>query len=394
MLKSVAATLAGEFKALKTNKLRVVILFLIPVLSNIMFGLEFSGDQIRNIPMAVLDQDNSQLSRTIVEYFRENEVFDIKYMLDDSEKMKELFNESKINVGMIIAKGFSEDVKKLDSPSILMLYDGSQMSVASSAKTRASEILLTVKAGIVIKQLEGRLNMPAELAQKTAQAVRFENRTLYNPSRSFKNFLVTGLGTAIVQNAIAMLCAVAVKNNELEVKKRKRAGYIIGKIMFYGLSGGLVLFINVLLQAFAFKIPFRGNLSGAALLCFLLAFAVSSFSIMVSSLIRYELFSITVNAVVIVPSTLYVGYTWPLISMPGIYQKIAMMLPFYHFADNMRNMFLKGINISSIYRDIVWYIFFIVGAAFIAVLASFRLKAEKYGDVPELKKEGGEAAIS
>ncbi|MDK2918674.1 MAG: type transport system permease protein [Candidatus Petromonas sp.] len=392
MMKSISTAIKAEWDLAIKEKIIFIVIIIIPLITNLLIGYEFSKGHIDNIPMAVYDQDNSSLSRMIVKQFRENEIFDIRYYLDNSLEMKKLFDESKIRVGIIIPKDFNKDVTELKSPTLLMIYDGSHMPIAAAAKSRASEILMTLKTGISIKLLEGKLNLPPDLAKKTALAVRFSNKTLYNPTGSYKNFLNMGFGTAIVQSAIALMAASAIRSHEMKGKKKNQIGNLMGKVAFYTLMGWLSLLTSIFLQNKLFKIPFRGNLLHAVLLSLGLALSVTAFSIMISTWIREKSIATAVCAIIFVPNTIMIGYTWPVLSMPKPYQFLADFYPFYHYADNLRDLFLKGIPPIQIYGDIIWLISFSVITLFMAMLGTLRYKTAFYKKA--IKKEGENIVLS
>lgn len=368
MLKSLFISIRDEWLKAVREKMIFIILFIIPILVSVMLGVELSQNQIKNIPMAVYDMDNSSLSRMIVEQFAQNETFNVKYYLEDSSSMEDLFNMNKIRVGMIIPKGFSKDVTALRSPSVLMLYDGSSMTMASAAKTRASEILLTLKTGILLKQIQARLDLPEDVAQKIALSINFSNRTLYNPARGYKNFLNLGLVAALIQSGIGILAATSLRRSEMPQPIILRVGHILGKIVFYGALGSASLVLSLVIQNRYFDIPFRGRMQDALFLCTAFSVTVASLGVMLSCWIKNELLSTLVAAVIFVPDTILAGYTWPVMAMPEIYQRLAYYLPFYHFADNQRDLMLKGVSRAYMYNDFQWFADFSVVFAGIGIL--------------------------
>jgi ABC-2 type transport system permease protein len=369
-----------EWDKMIQEKIIFIVILLIPFLVNILIGFEFSKNQIQNIPMAIYDQDNSPMSRMIVQQFAENEIFDVRYYIDNSEEMKRLFDESHIRSGMIIPKNFSKDVAELKSPAIMMLYDGSHMSIASTAKSRATEILLTLKTGVLMKLIEGKLSLPADVAEKMALSIKFSNRMLYNPAKSFKNFLNPGFSTAIVQTAIVLMGAVAIRTEEIEEEKGNKIGYYLGKALFYSIIGWISLILSIWIQSHIFNIPFRGQMREAIFLSYLLALAVTVFSLTISVWVKHEMLATQINAVLFIPNTIMVGYTWPLMAMPKPYQVLGQLFPFYHYADNLRNMFLKGSALSSMMKDIQWLIIYIGFVSFVGLLGMiFFRKTESEG---------------
>lgn len=358
MLQSFFASIRDEGLKAVREKMIIIILFLLPILVNVLLGVEFAENQIKNIPMAVCDLDNSSLSRMIVEEFAQNETFNVQYYLEDSASMEELFQMNKIRVGMIIPKDFSKDVTALRSPSILMIYDGSSMTMTSAAKTRASEILLTLKTGVLLKQIQARLDLPEDVAEKMALSINFSNRTLYNPTRGYKNFLNSGLMASLIQSGIGILAATSMRRSELPQSLLKRVGHLCGKITFYGVLGTVSLMLNLVIQNRYFDIPFRGSMQDALFLCVAFSMTVAALGVMLSCWLRNEIFATLVAAVLYVPDTIIVGYTWPVMAMPEFYQRLAYYIPLYHFADNLRDLMLKGLSRHYMFHDFQWFVHF------------------------------------
>lgn len=390
MLKSIAKSVNKEFRRMLKGKMILTVVTVIPILVGLLVGFEFENHQISHIPMGVADSDNSSLSRMIVQQFRENEIFDIRYQTDDTAQLKSLMDQSRIRVGMVIPKGFSEDLKALKSPKILMLYDGSQISITAAAKTKANEILMTLRAGMLMKFIEGKMNAPAAAAEKMVQAVGFQYRKLNNPTGSFRYFLNPGLATGIVQSGIVLMAAVSVKRNEMGQEWYKKAGYILGKVLFYCALGTITLVANILVQNRVFHIPLRGNSTVTLLLSIAFSLAVASFGVMVSVWVSDRILATIISAVLFIPSPLFTGYTWPVISMPGIYRAVVPFMPFYHYANNIRNLFLnEAVYTPGIMKDIRWLYTFALITLSIAFLGTLILRTNK--DMPGMMPvEGGE----
>ncbi|PHV69950.1 hypothetical protein CS063_13290 [Sporanaerobium hydrogeniformans] len=369
-------SLMEEVQKLKTDKMIILIGLIIPVLVNLMIGWELSKGVIDHIPMAIVDYDNSKLSREVIGYFSDNNTFTLAYRVEDENKLQSLLDTSKVKVGMIIPKNFSEDVIGLRSPSILMLYDGSHMSITSVAKAKASEILLSIRVGASIKQLEGRLNMNEEEAYHTAMPINFENRTLYNPSKNFNYFMTPGYGTIICQTGIGLTAVLCIDFIRQGKKRKSNLGYTLGKTLFYGLLGSISFIMNVLVQIYLFKLPFRGSLGVAMLLSIMLAFAIASMSIAVSTWISNRVIAIVVIGLLLIPNSIMAGYTWPVISMLPFYQKVSHIIPFYHYGDNIRNLFLKG-ELENLGGDIYYLLFFIISMLVIALMGNYKYYLSK-----------------
>jgi ABC-2 type transport system permease protein len=352
-------SISEELKKLKTDRMILIIALVMPILINLIVGWELSNGVISRIPIAVVDQDGSQLSRQIAQYFADNESFDLKYYVESQQALQQLLDTSQIKAGIVIPKNFSQDVVSLRSPTVLMLYDGSHMSITSVAKAKASEILLTLRTGASIKQLEARLNMNEEEAYHTAMPISFETRALYNPAKNFSYFMTPGYGTIICQTGIGLTAVLCIKSRKIKDKKRNILGYILGKTIFYAGLGSMALVTNILVQIYGFKIPFRGSLGMAIILSILVALAVAALSVAVSAWVPNRVVAIVIVGLLLIPNSVMAGYTWPLISMVPFYQKTAYLIPFYHYGDNIRNLFLKG-SLQNAGADICFLIVFTI----------------------------------
>ena len=347
-----------ELKSLVTNKINLLVLFVLPFLVVILLGVQLSKGVMNNIPIAVINCDDSTFSRQLVEKFNQNEAFNVAYYPDSEQELEELMKNSKVRAGVIIPKNFYNEVATLKSPTVLMIYDGSNMSITSTAKAKATEILLTYKAGATIQQLTTRLNMSYKEAYNIAQAFQFNNRMMYNPSKSFKDFLSPVLLIGYIQAAIALLATVSVNQNIFYETRMKRLGYASGKVLFYTLCGSLSFMFCIIMQIALFHVPFKGSLISVLILSIGLCFSVASFCVLISSLIKNKMVCLVGGAVIFIPNSVMAGTTWPLISMPAGYQSFARYMPFAHYANNIRDIYLKGLSLGQVMNDLIYLFVF------------------------------------
>jgi len=375
-----------EWHNLFENKMNLVLLFIMPIVIVILISLEFSSGVISNIPMAVIDYDNSNFSRQLIDSFDQNNTFDVISYAEDESDMEYLIKNSKVRVGMIIPEGFYNDVTLLNSPTVEMFYDGSHMSITSVAKSKAMEILLTYKAGATMKQLETRLNLSSDQAFNITQAFQFNNRKLYNSSQNFESFLAPILMAGVVQSAIVLVAAVSINHDIYFTDRKRRFGYASGKILFYSACGTVTYLLCVLIQITVFQLPFKGSIIDVVILSAAFSLAISSFSVLISSLMKTRIIALVAAAVVFIPNSVMAGTTWPLISMPIGYQGFGKIMPFARFVNNLRNIYLKGISMTELKTDVLYLFGF--GIAFL-LFTEFviRIMSQQFNQEEEIHEE-------
>lgn len=371
------ASIKEEMHRLKTDPLVWLVCLMIPICINFIIGWQLQQGVMSHLPMGIVDNDHSQLSRQIVAYFKDNDTFDIKYEAIDQETLETLLDTSKIRIGMVIPKNFEADVVSVKAPNVLMLYDGSHMSITSMTKSKASEILLTARTGASIKQIQSRLGKNYKEAYTAAMPINFESRTLYNPTKNFNYFMTPGYGTIVCQLGIALMGVVCV--NSPRNRKINAWGYASAKIIFYGILGSLAAIINILVQVYYFKIPCRGSIIVACGLSVLFTFAVAALTIAVSAWFHNRVLAMAIIGLLLIPNSIMAGYTWPVLSMIPIYRWGAKMIPFSHYGDNIRDLFLKGYTLN-LKADIMFFIGFSIVMLIISTLgiqiAQFRKPRE------------------
>jgi ABC-2 type transport system permease protein len=318
--------------------------------------------QLTELPMGVYIGDNTSLTRNIVNSFDNNETFDIKYYVQSPDDIERLMEKGSIVFGLVIPKDFTKDLKKIKSPTIVTVFDGTQLSSASFTKLKATEILLTTKTGAMVSAFKGKFDMSTREALNTARAININTKVIGNPTRNYIDFLLPGMMTALVQIGLAMSAAGAI----VDKKNEKAIKYYLRKVSFYGSIGFLSTMMIILVQTVFFGVPFNGSFLEVMILSLLFNFAVSSIAVMISRIIKDRVFSAQVAAVFFIPSSILSGYTWPLIAMPEFFQNFSKILPFTYYGDTLRDILIKGE--SGFYQNSVVSLIVMIITSFIVTL--------------------------
>lgn len=324
----------------KRTLLFAVIFLFGPLITAFGVGYELKAGVMKNIPFAVLDQDNSEFSRTIITYVEESDVFVLYDYADSTSEMEQWLKEGLVFAGIVIPAGLSADVASGNAPQILLAYDGSAMMVASSARTAMSEVLLTLKAAYLKNFYEGKLAMVPDQALNNALPIDLTYRFLYNPSKNFSNYFLLGMLIALLQIELAILGV-----ERSRIGKQTITG-LLRKCLGLGILGlfSLVVFIGVL--CLWFDLPYRGSLGAGLVLSLVYALCMVSLGVLLGQIIPDRVFASQVTAFFVLPSSILGGYSFPLLAMPDFFQNLAAILPYRYYGEAMRNLCLKGLDFS------------------------------------------------
>jgi len=332
----------------------VLILFIVPALAGAALGYEMSGNRVGSIPTAVIDHDNSEFSRSLIEHINESDIFNVVYHASSDNEIEQQIFEGKAYVGVIIPDGLFAGIQSGSESTIMVVYDGTYMVVAAGAKAAMAEIIYTVKAGYMM----------------TGQPFEPVYRFLYNPAKNYRNFFLPGLIAAIIQVGIVII--------GLERAKEGTAGFTrdVVKIFETGVIGSLGIAANMALQYFFFGMPFQGSVFAFLALTLQFSICMAAFGYLFGKAIPDKVLSTQLACLFVLPAAILGGYTFPLMAMPSFFSGLRMLIPFSYYGEDLRNLTLKEMDITYFTSSVIYFLIFIcvelIALYLITVLVSRR----------------------
>lgn len=332
----------------------LLLMLIVPAVVSVILGIEMQANQIKDIPAVIMDHDGSEFSRMLTDEIEKNEIFNIQYNVQTDEELKQLIEKNKAMVGVIIPDSFSDDMQKGNGPQILIFYDGSQMSVASAAKSRMNEILLTLKTGYLKKIFEGKLDIVPEESIKHVQPIDATYRQLYNPAKNYRNFLLPGMLIAMLQVGLVIIGVERIRDSCRTFKD------ILKVNVSWAFLGAFSIIVTLGIQFLCYELPYKGSITAGLILTLLYAIGMTAFGMMIGLLISDRVFSTQVACILVLPSSILGGYTFPLFAMPEFFESLGHILPYTHFAETIRDLCMKGLGLVDTVHQIFWLVGFIV----------------------------------
>lgn len=353
----------------RIKRIIVPLLFviLIPPVFSVILGYQMNAKQVQHVPTVIVDHDRSSFSQMLINEIKTNEIFNVTHYGENDSEVKNLIEEEKAYVGVIIPQSFSKDLVDGKSPKVLIVYDGSQMSITSAAKSRMTEIFLTIKTGYLQKVMQGKLGVMPAVSKNNVLPMYFSYRLLNNPTKNYVNFFIPGMLIGIAQVTFAIFGVEIVRGDE------KHYLWIWLKDILGAMICAGSMLLTLWIQFKYFKVPYRGSLMGGFILTIVFAMDMVSFGSLLRIIRRKKMGSVRWATTIVSPTTLFGGYTFPVIAMPIFFQKLTYIIPFTHYGDAMRDLSLKNIDIKYVLYDIKWCLGFLV-SVWILSLIMFTLR--------------------
>jgi len=330
------------------------ILFGVPVLYVILFGMVYSANIVKQIPTVVYDQNQTEVSRTLIQAFEDSERFRIVAYTSSQEEMDFILQQEAAQVAVVIPPDFSRDIKKGSATQVLLIVNGNNLLFANPAVGSAQEIVQTFSAGAGQQLMEKTGQLPTT-ALGSAAPVRFGLRVLNNPTYGYANFIIGGLGANGLQLGIVLaICTTltGVYRREKDWRDISSGRIVIGKLLPYWLWG-MVSFATYLVIAYQFLLlPVKGNLGELLLIGSAFVFAVSAIGLFFSAIAPNEVQAVQLPIAYIMPAFLFSGYIWPDFAMNTFSQLVSTILPLTYAAVNIRDLMLVGYA-PDLYRGVL-----------------------------------------
>jgi ABC-2 type transport system permease protein len=356
-MKNFLLLLKREFGLFWQNKILRMLFIGAPLLYAVLLGYVYSKGKVTDLPILVVDLDQSQMSAKAIEMFNDDEVINVALVLYDQNNLSDLLIKTEANSVVIIPKGFQKMVFTKKYPEITTIVNTANILTANYASTAIQVCLGTLKAGIQMETLR-KQGIPEKIIPSQYEPFKATFIKKYNRSTNYMYYLWPGVLSAVLQQvmllALALSFASEFENGSFTflVKKSKSVSQMIAvKILPY-----LIMSFGVWLMywffTFYFRIPFFTNLPELTLVAGIFILSVSFIGILVSILIPSQLKATEILMVIATPSFILSGFSWPLSQMPNWVQAIANAIPLTHFLKAFRILIIEKGSLSHVQEPI------------------------------------------
>src|SRR3954462_4475613 len=126
------AMLVKEFIQLRRDRVSFAMIVMLPVMQLVLFGFAINTTP-RNLPAAVLVQEDSDLARSILKAMENTAYFRFTHEVHSVAEFDDLLLSGKVLFGVEIPRGFERAVRRGDRPALLVAADATAPGAASAA---------------------------------------------------------------------------------------------------------------------------------------------------------------------------------------------------------------------------------------------------------------------
>ena len=369
MFERLKTMLIKEFtQIMRDPKMRSVI-FVVPVIQIFVFGYAVNYD-VKHIPTAVCDLDNSTRSRELVSRLKESGYFDIVRHVNSDAEIRNLIDRGEVKAAVRMNRGLEEAIRSGRTAPVQIIVDGADPNSARIVLTHAVKI-----AGRFSTQIIADRMVRSRGVQSALPGVELESRAWFNENLESRNYYVPGVMAQMVLIVTMMLSSMSVvwekeigTMEQIIVTPIRRWEFILGKTLPFALIGYINVAIVTLLSCYWFDIPMRGNLLLLFAATGLFLLSTLGFGLVISTVSRTQQQAMMSAFMFTFPAMLLSGFAFPVANMPLPVQYATLLNPLRYFLIIIRGIFLKGVGFDILWPELLGLFILGTGILVFAVL--------------------------
>ena len=357
-----------EFIQILRDPRTLVMIIVIPIMQLFLLGYSATND-VRNVPLAVLDQSKSAESRALLDSYKAADYFKIAYTVQSEAEIENLIARGDARAAVIIPPDYVQRLSE-GNAQIAFILDGSDPTSASTALSASLLIGQTHSTGILMEKFErSGMNL------RVQPPVQVRTRVWYNPDMISAHFMIPGVIGMILYAIAAILTASSVVRErergtieQLIVTPIRSWELIVGKLMPYVILGFFNTVEVLAVGHWWFDMPIRGDLGLILILSVVFLTTGLGIGLFASTIANTQQEAMLTVWMTLLPSIFLSGFFFPLEAMPRVLQWLSYLMPLRYYLVIIRSLLLKGVGLEMIQTDVIAMTLFAVGIMTAAAL--------------------------
>lgn len=356
-----------EIQKIATNWVLLFTTIFGPLATFLLVSWMFSAAVVRDLPITVVDLDQTQLSRKISRMVDAIPAANLVSKSNSLEEAKSKMVKGEADAVLYIPKGLEKTIQKGMQSELALYLNNTNVVKGGMLKSQLITALSSFSAGIKMQTLI-RKGLPPEVALQKALPIKPDIHLLFNPYGNYAWFLMMGLLPllAVVFIFLGTSYAVGIEMKDGTVHDWiKLAGgssvvAVIGKLIPYILLFFAdLMFLNILLIKLM-AIPLNGSLTTILISEFLLILAYQAMAILLLSITINLRLTLSLGSAYTMMALTFSGLTFPTMSMPLLAKLFSMVFPYTFWLKIFLSQSLRGEPVHEALTSLLVLILFIL----------------------------------
>lgn len=331
-----------EFKMTLREREVLFWMFIFPIALMLILGFIFGSSGEVRLEVGVVDLDDSQVSRAIVQALESIDAVEVS-VGGEAEERAALKDDDR-NAVIIIGEGFGDKVLQGQAGEMTMIVNQSGVTTA--------QITSSTVRGIIEKIGRKMADVPEMISideEQESDVKDFE----------YVDFMVPGVLAIVVMFGGIMGYSeeVAVRREKGILRRVKVSPISLPTFLAAGMSIVVILaliqaVILLVVGALVFSVKINGNYFYMAVVVVIGSVSFVALGFMISSLAKNSKSAMLAANAVAMPMMFLSGVFFSIEWVPTALGVIARLLPLYYFGDALREVMINGANLADVWIDL------------------------------------------
>ena len=332
--------------------------------------------QPKRLSVAVVDLDGTYLSRRICHELNSTQGVQVVAVYNSHLEARKAMQKGKIFAFYEIPKGTYNALLQFQAPHFV-LYVNSAYMLAGTLSYKQLATMGMLATGAVQREVYRKKGFEDDQIMGLIQPVEYDTRNIGNPWINYGSYLMTTLIPAIIAFIVVMHTAysIARERQRRTVRNWLRRSHgscfkaLVGKMIPYtAWYSFLCLLANLIMFGFM-GFPLQGSWMLVVFNSILLVFASQCVGSFIACCIPDPPLTMSICALYSAMSFSLAGFSFPVDSMPPLFQSFCMLYPIRHYYLNYTNIAIYGNGLGHCWPNfcalIAFGLMLIAGAAFL-----------------------------
>ena len=380
-MKAFKQILLREFRRFFKSKDLILICIIAPFIYSFGITYIYHKQNPRDIKIAVVNQDNSSVSRAYGRMIDSTPELNIVDYFPSTYAAYNAIFTNKVDLFYFIPSNFSTNLKRAKSSFAFIGANASNFMVSSSAIKTIVMTSQFLSAQVLTKFLI-KNGISKNSALQMIQPIKGNFKWMFNPTKTYANFFVPFVLLAIFQQIliVAVCHTMSLETQEktwkdlYKISNNKILPILFGKAIPYILAALFMMLLFIFL-VFPFNSIFQTSKINLLLLSIVYSFVIVFFAMAISHLFKSPVVSLCALTFYSMPVLLISGFAWPIYMLPAYLKIAAYVFPSTYFINIFRFFSLNTIWIGyATYCILNLTIFFLICLCINIIIFKFKTR--------------------
>ncbi len=338
IFRNIWAVIKRELKQMFARPLYMFASVGVMMLSTFFFLTLMRSGSAENMPVAVVDKDQSSISRRLIHEMQATPSIDIQLVTNSYPEAREAMQQGKIYGIFVIREGFYRDLVAFKRPE-LDFYITNAYTVGGNTAYKQMLTMVNLTSGAFQREVLRKKGLPDDVIMHRIQPLTIEGHMIANPWGNYSVYLVSTILPGIL-GLICMMVTIFAIGFELKMKTSHAwlhtagdnfAVALLGKLTPYSVIYGVLgIGCYIILYRFA-GFPIYGNPARLMFGLLLFTFSMEALGVLMISLLPTLRDALSIGALYAMLGFSLSGFTYPQMSMLAPVRALSYIEPLRHY---------------------------------------------------------------